>query len=73
MTLDEAFEKYPDETILKRKSHVNITFNANMEYLKSMKPWACEYARNTGFIIPQSMIDDAKADDWEVYEPESAQ
>lgn len=41
----------------------------DIEWLKGMYAWGNEESREMGFIIPQFMIDNAQADDWEVYEP----
>lgn len=63
MTLDEAFEKYPDTTILRRKGN---WFCASIKWWKMHKAWATPEARRDGFIIPDKMIEDANANDFEV-------
>lgn len=64
MTLDEAFEKYSDEIILKRPTRC---LPHDIKWLKQMKIWGNEESRKLGFFIPESMIEDANADDWEIY------
>lgn len=61
MTLDEAFKKYDDEVELKRPNRMPH----NVAWLKQLKAWGNEESRKMGFGIPQCMIDDAIADDWE--------
>lgn len=63
MKLDEAFEKYDDTTKLKRHGY-NMAYD--IAWLKGLKAWGNEESRKLGFIIPQFMIDDANADDWEI-------
>jgi hypothetical protein len=66
MKLEEAFEKYPNTTKLRRKS--KPSFSADIKWLKGLKAWGNEDARKLGFIIPKFMIEDANADDWEIME-----
>jgi hypothetical protein len=63
MTLEKAFKKYTDDTILKRPKHF---FSFSVKWLKQLKAWANEESRWLGFIIPQTMIEDANAEDWEL-------
>lgn len=65
MTLEEAFKKYSNEINLKRPSHL---FYYDILWLKQLKAWGNEESRDMGYIIPQHMIDDANADDWEIVE-----
>lgn len=75
MTLEEAFEKYSDETILKRKDALEI-LAADIKWLKGLKAWGKvwgnEESRKLGVIVPQLMIDDANANDWEVITQEKS-
>ncbi len=64
MTLDEAFEKYPDDKKMARKSKPNFT--AHIEWLKGLKAWGNKESRELGYAIPQFMIEDSNADDWEL-------
>jgi hypothetical protein len=66
MKLEEAFAKYSDETRLRKKSQP--CFDAKIQWWKMHKQWANQESRDMGFIIPQHMIDDANADDFEVVE-----
>lgn len=67
MTLDEAFKKYPDTTVMKRKN--SLTYQPfNIKWLKQLKAYGNEESRKLGFFIPDGMISDADADDWEVVE-----
>jgi len=65
MKLEEAFEKYDDKVKLKRPNY-NLSFT--IRWLKQLKAWGNQESRDMGFLIPQPMIDDANADDWEVIE-----
>lgn len=40
----------------------------DIEWLKGLKVWGNEESRKMGFLIPQHMIEDANADDWEIVE-----
>lgn len=40
----------------------------SVEWLKGLKAWGNQESRNMGFIIPDFMIEDANATDWELYE-----
>lgn len=66
MTLDEAFKLYDDSVKLKRK--VKNRDGCTIKFLKGLKAWGNQESRDLGFIIPQFMIDDANANDWDVYE-----
>lgn len=85
MTLDEIFEKYPDdkngffrrENIDRLKKHrPDLTEEFIIEnypkntvgWLKQLKINGNEESRKLGFIIPQFMIEDANANDWEIFE-----
>lgn len=63
MKLQEAFEKYSDDIYLKRKKGF---VSLSILDLKDMVAWANEDSRKLGFIIPQCLIEDAQADDWEL-------
>lgn len=63
MTLDEAFTKYDDQTFLKRP---NSPVMCDIKWLKQLKAWGNQESRSLGFIIPDFMIEDANADDWEL-------
>lgn len=63
MTLDEAFEKY-DDTVKMTRPGLNMDYD--IAWLKGLKAWGNQESRELGFIIPQFMIDDAQADDWEI-------
>lgn len=39
-----------------------------IEFFKSLKEWGKEEYRKIGFWVPQFIIDDSNADDWEVFE-----
>ena len=65
MTLDEVFEKYSDDKTIIRTSRSHMP-PATVKWCKGLKAWGCQEARNMGFFIPQFMIDDAHADDWEL-------
>lgn len=64
MYLSEIFNKYPHDSAMEFRRKGRI-FSANIKWLKQMKAWGNEESRKMGFIIPQFMIDDAEADDWE--------
>lgn len=81
MTLDEAFEKFDDTTLLRRRYYVERLLKRrpdlkesdigdsgahSVEFLKGMKSWGNQESRRLGFLIPDFMIEDANADDWEV-------
>jgi hypothetical protein len=96
MKLEEAFRKYPDETLMIRKSnmdyfinHVNNSstykdatqeeknaaidqysknkfYHKKISFLKQLYAWGNEESRRMGFGIPDFMIEDAKADDWQI-------
>lgn len=84
MTLDEAFEKFDDRTMLRRASYGDRYRNVAPEllneylkagagthpvsYLKMLRSWGDDGLRKFQFIIPGFRIDDLHADDWEVYE-----
>lgn len=85
MTLDEIFEKHPDDkegfyrrsTFNKLKNHrpelddkiiLDGILKHKVGWLKGLKGWGNEESRKMGFIIPEFMIEDAKADDWELTE-----
>ena len=84
MTLDEAFEKYDDSVKIRRHSCKDRFKDCDparieealkdgagahdIKWLKGLKSWGNEEFRKLGFFIPQFMIDDAEADDWEIYE-----
>lgn len=85
MTLQEAFEKYSDNQLMRRASYKDL-FPSHYDqalvqsflekglgaypiyWLKQLIGWGNEESRKMGFIIPQSMIDDANANDWEIIE-----
>lgn len=62
MTLDEAFKKYSDDIKLNRPGYMSH----DIAWLKQLKAWGNNESRTLGYIIPQFMIDDANATDWEV-------
>lgn len=68
MNLDEAFLLHDDLAKLKRQSWETHRGGYTVEWLKGLKAWGTAGNRKMGFIIPQFMIDDAQADDWEVIE-----
>lgn len=63
MTLDEIFEKYTGDERFKRP---NFGFSYPISWLKQFKLYGSEEYRDLGFIIPDFMIEDANADDWEI-------
>jgi hypothetical protein len=65
MTLDEAFKKYDNDIKMKRNGDISAY---SISWLKSLKVWGNNESRELGFKIPQFMIEDAKADDWEKIE-----
>ncbi len=66
MKLDDALEKYPDEVMMRRKDKPN--FEVTISWLRQLKAWGNTESRELGFLIPQFMIDDAEASDWELCE-----
>ena len=75
MKLTEAFKKYADDVkLVRNKKQYNILgeevprMAADIKFLKGLHAWGNEDSRKLGFIIPDFMIDDAQADDWEVLE-----
>ena len=62
MKLIEAFEKYSDDRLMKRPY---MMFGRDIAWLKDFHAWGNEDARKLGFMIPDSMIEDANANDWE--------
>jgi len=39
-----------------------------VDWLKGLKAWGNQESRDLGFFISKGMIEDANADDWELYE-----
>lgn len=67
--LEKLKKQCPDaseETILKVMSKYPVV------WLKGLKGWGNQESRNMGYGIPQFMIDDANADDWELYQGASS-
>jgi hypothetical protein len=68
MKLEEAFIKYTDTQMMRRKNWDPRMRSKDVGYLKECHVWYNEESRQLGFIIFQCMIDDHKADDWELVE-----
>lgn len=66
MTLDEIFEKYTDEQYILRSSKPAYMSPVTVGWAKGLKAWGNEESRKIGFWIPQFMIEDAQANDWEL-------
>lgn len=67
MKLEEAFKKYGDEIKMKRTSS-RFDCGFSIEFLKMHHAWGNQESRDLGFWISNAMIEDASADDWEIYE-----
>lgn len=65
MKLEELFKKYPDDRKAYRKSRKHMT-PVTVEWLTGLHAWGNEESRQMGFLLPQFMITDAIADDWEI-------
>lgn len=65
MTLDEAFERYSDNDLMYRKEWTRNIYPEPISCLKRIYIWA-RVATFMGFYIPKNIINDAKADDWEI-------
>lgn len=63
MNLKEAFDKYDDSVKMKRPHHYN---NYPISWLKGLYAWSNPALRKNGFIILDSMIENANADDWKI-------
>lgn len=46
---------------------VNMVRKYSVKWLKGLKMYGNEESREMGFIIWDAMIEDANADDWEIY------
>lgn len=66
MTLDELFAKYPDHRKAYRTGVANMS-PKTIEWCKGLKEWGDPELRAKGYIIPDFMVEDAKADDWEIF------
>jgi hypothetical protein len=65
MTLTEIFDKHTNDQKIYRTSRLWIT-PVSIEWAKGLKAWGNEESRSMGFWIPQFMLEDAEADDWEL-------
>lgn len=65
ITLDEAFEKYGDEQLMRRKSWPKIRPNCDIGWLKNEKIFSSEEASKMGFAVFPKAIEDVNANDWE--------
>lgn len=65
MTLDEIFKKYSDEQKVYRAGTKYIS-PKTVGWCKQLKAWGNQESREMGFWIPDYMIKDANADDWEL-------
>ncbi len=66
MKLKELIGKYPDFRKVYRKGEANMS-PKTLEWCKGLVEWADPDLRHKGYVIPQFMIEDAQADDWELY------
>lgn len=63
MKLEDAFKLFGNGVTLKRKSKPWIS--GEVAWLKGLEKWGTESNRKLGFFIPNEMIEDANANDWE--------
>lgn len=67
MTLDEIFEKYTDDKKIYRISR-NYMSPKPIAWAKLLKEWGKEELRKEGFWMPEYMVEDANANDWQIYD-----
>lgn len=63
MTLDEAFKLYDDDMYMKRSEYI---LYVKISSLKVLKKLVMPYLMDQTFLIPDGIIADLKADDWEI-------
>lgn len=65
MRLKELVDNYSPHRKVYRKNEPYLS-PKTLEWCKGLLEWADPELRHKGYIIPQIMIDDAIADDWEL-------
>lgn len=69
MKLNELMQAYPDSTRVRRKPPGNQFTNSgitNLAWARILLTWANPHAVSCGFLVPENMMEDAEADDWEI-------
>lgn len=69
MKLDDLIDKYPEHTKVYR-TNVKYFPPESLSICKILRAWGDKELIGMGFVVPQLVIDDANADDWEIYEDE---